>query len=101
MLKTWTIQRAATIGIATGIAAVLTVSGIAIWPEGLLRLYVALLAVTIFCGVSILWITASDIRDRGTSGRMRPIRAFDIAVGLALLIPAAYGLRLIWPELNL
>lgn len=101
MLKTWTIQRAATIGIATGIAAVLTVSGIEIWPEGLLRLYVALLAVTIFCGVSILWITASDIRYRGTSGRMRPIRAFDIAVGLALLIPAAYGLRLIWPELNL
>jgi len=101
MLKAWTIARATTIGIATGIAAVLTISAIELWPEGLLYAYVALLAVTIFCGVSILWITASDIRDRGTSGRMRPIRAFDIAVGLVLLIPAAYGMRLIWPELGL
>ena len=100
MLKRWTIQRAATTGIAAGIAAVLTVSAIGIWPEGLLPAYVALLVVTIFCGVSILWITASDIRDRGTSGRMRPIRTFDIAIGLALLIPAAYGMRLIWPELG-
>ncbi|MBX3561502.1 MAG: hypothetical protein KF780_06770 [Sphingomonas sp.] len=101
MLKRWTIQRAATVGIATGIAALLAISAIEIWPEGLLYAYVALLAVTIFCGVSILWITASDIRMRGTSGRMRPIRGFDIAIGLALLIPAAWGLRLIWPELNL
>ncbi len=89
------------IGIATGILAVLIISAIEIWPQGLLYLYVALLAVTIFCGVSILWITASDIRDRGTRGRMRTIRTFDIAIGLALLIPAAYGMRLIWPELNL
>lgn len=101
MLKRWTISRATTIGIGTGLAAVLAISAIEIWPEGLLPLYVALLAVTIFCGVSVLWITASDIRDRGTSGRMRPIRTFDIAVGLALLIPAAYGMRLIWPELGL
>lgn len=101
MLKRWTIQRAATLGIASGIAALLTISAIEIWPDGLLRAYVALLAFTIFCGVSILWITASDIRDRGTSGRMRPIRGFDIAIGLALLVPAAYGLRLIWPALGL
>ncbi len=101
MLKRWTISRATTIGIATGLAALLAISAIEIWPEGLLPLYVALLAVTIFCGVSVLWITASDIRDRGTSGRMRPIRTFDIAVGLALLIPAAWGMRLIWPELGL
>lgn len=101
MLKAWTISRATMIGIGTGIAAVLTISAIELWPEGLLYLYVALLAVTIFCGVSILWITASDIRDRGTRGRMRTIRTFDIAIGLALLIPAGYGMRLIWPELNL
>ena len=99
LLKRWTIQRAATFGIAAGIAAVLAISAIELWPEGLLPAYVALLVFTIFCGVSILWITASDIRDRGTSGRMRPIRGFDIAIGLALLIPAAWGLRLIWPEL--
>ena len=58
-------------------------------------------ALTAFCGISILWITASDMRTRGTSGRMRPIRGFDLALGFVLLIPALYGLWLIAPELGL
>ncbi|HET9427197.1 MAG TPA: hypothetical protein VFO69_02450, partial [Allosphingosinicella sp.] len=60
-----------------------------------------LLVLTAFCGVSILWITAIDMRTRGTSGRMRPIRGFDLALGFALLVPAVYGLSLIAPEFGL
>jgi hypothetical protein len=32
---------------------------------------------------------------------MRPIRTFDVIAGLALLLPSAYALWLIWPELGL
>lgn len=98
-LKLWTIQRATTLGIAAGLAAVLVAAAIGNWPTGLLYLYAGLLGITAFCGASILWITAIDMRTRGTSGRMRPIRGFDVAIALALLLPALYGLSLVWPEL--
>ena len=94
-------QRAAGIGIAAGIAALLLAAAIESWPEGLFYPYVGLLALTAFCGASILWITAFDMRARGTSGRMRPIRGFDSALGLVLLVPSLYGLWLIAPELGL
>ena len=42
------------------------------------------------------------MRTRGRGGRMRPIRAFDIADRASLLIlPALYALRAIWTELGL
>ena len=94
-------QRATGTGAVAGLAALLVASVIQAWPEGLLYPYAALLALTAFCGVSILWITASDMRSRGTSGRMRPIRGFDLALGFVLLIPALYGLWLIAPEIGL
>ena len=101
MLKSWTMQRAAGVGMACGIAAVLIAAAIGAWPEALLYPYAVLLGMTALCGASILWITATDVRNRGRGGRMRPIRAFDIAIGLVLLVPALYALRLIWPELDL
>ncbi len=94
-------QRATGTGAVAGLAALLVATVIQAWPEGLLYPYAALLALTAFCGVSILWITASDMRSRGTSGRMRPIRGFDLALGFVLLIPALYGLWLIAPEIGL
>ncbi len=97
----WTIQRATVAGIALGLAALLLSAALGSWPGPLLYAYAALLALTIACGLSILLITVQDIRTRGRGGRMRPIRAFDIAMGLVLVLPAAYGLRLIWPELGL
>lgn len=86
----WTISRASIVGIATGIIAILMVSfrdprDVGLYP------YAALLTITAFCGASVLWITAFDMRERGTSGRMRPVRTFDIAIGLALLLPALYA----------
>lgn len=94
-------QRATGTGAVAGLAALLVAAVIQTWPEGLLYPYAALLALTAFCGVSILWITASDMRTRGTSGRMRPIRGFDLALGFVLLVPAIYGLWLIAPEIGL
>ena len=100
-LKRWTIQRATGIGVVAGLAALLLAAAIRAWPDGIFYPYAALLVMTAFCGVSILFITATDMRSRGTSGRMRPIRGFDLAIGLALLLPALYGLWLIGPELGL
>ena len=86
----WTISRASMLGIVTGVVAVLMVSfrdprDVGLYP------YAALVALTAFCGASVLWITAFDMRERGTSGRMRPVRTFDIAIGLALLAPSLYA----------
>lgn len=101
MLAFWTIQRATVIGIAAGLAALLLSAMSESWHEPLLGVYSGLLAFTALCGASILWITFLDIRNRGRGGRMRPIRIFDLAAGLALVLPSAYALWLIWPELGL
>ena len=97
----WTIQRATVTGIALGLSALLLAAMLGTWPGRLLLVYAGLLALTIGCGLSILFITMQDIRTRGRGGRMRPIRAFDLAMGVVLVLPAAYGLWLIWPELRL
>ena len=100
-LAFWTIQRATAIGILAGLAA-LVLSGLdRSWEQPLLGLYAGLLAFTAFCGLSILWITVLDIRNRGRGGRMRPIRTFDLAAAAVLLLPSTYALWLVWPELGL
>jgi hypothetical protein len=100
-LSFWTIPRASGVGILCGIAAILIAGMFNTSADGLLYPYAALLAVTALCGASILWITAFDMRSRGTSGRMRPIRGFDAALGLGLLAPSLYALSLVWPSLGL
>jgi hypothetical protein len=101
ILKHWTIQRAEGIGIIAGLAAILVAGLFGTVREGLLYPYAILLALTALCGASVLWITVFDMRARGTSGRMRPIRGFDAALGLALLAPSLYALSLVWPDLGL
>jgi hypothetical protein len=101
VLASWTIQRATVSGIAAGLAALLLSGLERSWDQPLLGIYAGLLAFTAFCGASILWITMLDIRNRGRGGRMRPIRAFDVAAALALALPSAYALWRIWPELGL
>jgi hypothetical protein len=95
----WTIQRATVAGIVLGLSALLLAALLGSWPGPLLLVYAALLALTIGCGLSILLITLQDIKTRGRGGRMRPIRAFDIAMGLVLVLPASYGLWQAWPAL--
>lgn len=86
----WTISRASILGIVSGIIAMLLASFRDPREFGLYP-YATLLVLTAFCGASVLWITAFDMRDRGTSGRMRPVRTFDIVIGLALLAPSLYA----------
>jgi len=95
----WTIQRASAVGIGCGILALLVVGLFGEEVRWLFDAYALLLALTVFCGASVLWITAFDMRRRGTSHLMRPIRGFDVAVGIVLLGLGAYGLRLAWPAL--
>lgn len=99
-LSAWTAQRLTVAGIATGLCALLISAMLGSLPEGSLYLYAGLLGLTILCGVSILLITVRDIRTRGRGARMRPIRAFDMAAGLLLILPAGYALRAIWAELG-
>ena len=101
LLSGWTIQRATGVGIVCGLAAILIAGIFSLSRDGLLYPYAGLLAATALCGASILWITAFDMRARGTSGRMRPIRGFDAAVGLGLLLPSLYALSLVWADLGL
>jgi hypothetical protein len=100
MLAFWTIQRAMAVGIVAGLSALIVSALISGWPGALLDAYAGLLAFTAFCGASILWITLIDVRNRGRGGRMRPIRAFDIAAALLLILPSLYALSLVWPELH-
>ena len=95
----WTIGRSSAVGIACGLAALLMAALPGEAAPVVRGVYAALLLATALCGASILWITLLDMRSRGTSGRMRPIRAFDGAVGLGLLAPSVYALWLAWPHL--
>ena len=97
----WTIPRATGIGIVCGFASLMMSGLLNLASRAMLYSYTALLAFTALCGASILWITLFDMRARGTSGRMRPIRGFDTAIGLALLLPSIYALSRVWPELGL
>jgi hypothetical protein len=95
MVHAWRIQRATGFGVAGGLVALMLAWTSEIWPDLLFYPYAAMLAFTAFCGASILWISGFDMRWRGTSERMRPIRAFDLVVGAALLLPSLYGLWMI------
>jgi hypothetical protein len=101
MFAFWTIQRATVTGIAAGLFALIVSAMTGSWPGPLLYTYAGLLGFTALCGASILWITLIDVRTRGRGGRMRPIRAFDVAAGLMLVLPALYALKTVWPELGL
>ena len=88
MIRRWTISR------ATGWGAAFALCTILLWLvyptfEALRPAYIAALAATGFCGLSILWITLSDMVHKPTRGnRMAPIRAFDAAVALLLAVPS-------------
>ena len=101
MIRRWTVQRASGLGIVVGLIAAVTAAVYGSWPEGILYPYSMLLALTAFCGASILWITMVDMRTHARGGRVRPIRAFDVAIGLVLVLPSIYALRRLWPEFGI
>ncbi len=98
-LSGWTIQRATIVGFGFGLAAFLLSN----FAEGrAMRLvYAGLLILTIACGATILMILLRDVHARQRGDRVRPIRIFDLTMGLLLVLPAGYGLVRVWPYLGL
>lgn len=85
-------------GIAFGLAALI----LANWAEAsLFYPYAALVLLAFLCGASILWIIYRDVRARERGRQVRPIRMFDVAMGLAIAGPSAFALWKLWPALGL
>ncbi len=93
MLGWWTIGRATGTGISAGLVCLVLWPIYAAYQERVLWPFVAALAIAAVCGVSILAMTAADMLIRRRGQRVRPIRAFDIAVGLLLAGPALVELH--------
>ncbi len=55
--------------------------------------FVIALFVTAFSGLSMLVITSMDLLTTERGSRLRPVRAFDIALGLILAVPSATTLK--------
>ncbi len=93
MLSAWTIPRATGIGVTAGLAALLLWPVYAAYQERALWAFIAALGVAALCGLSILLITAGDmvLHRRGRS--MRPVRAFDVLLGLLLAVPSLIQLE--------
>ena len=93
MLRWWTIGRATGLGVSAGLAALVLWPLYAALQERVLWAFLAALAVAAICGVSILLITLLDaaLKPRGRS--LRPIRAFDVVVGLLLAVPSLIQLN--------
>jgi drug/metabolite transporter (DMT)-like permease len=87
-LKAWTIGRATGLGVMAGLLALV------LWPvyasvqERVLVPFIAVLLVTAFCGLSILGISLVDAVRNQRGGSVRPLRIFDVAVGLLLAGPS-------------
>jgi len=93
VLSAWTVPRATGVGVTAGLAALLLWPVYAAYQERALWGFIAALAVAAFCGLSILLITAGDmvLHRRGQS--MRPVRAFDVLLGLLLAVPSLIQLE--------
>jgi drug/metabolite transporter (DMT)-like permease len=97
MLSAWTISRATGVGVTAGVAALILWPVYAAYQERVLWAFIATLAVAAFCGISILAITAADMLLRQRGERLRPVRAFDLVIGLALAVPSLIQLQALLP----
>jgi drug/metabolite transporter (DMT)-like permease len=93
MLGFWTIPRASGIGVVAGLASILLWQAYAAWQEPVRTAYLVALAVTLLCGATVLLLTAADMMFHRRRGRrIRPVRAFDIVLGLLLTLPTIVAL---------
>ena len=88
----WTARRAAGPGLVAGLVAFVLWPAFASYPRAVFLPFVITLALTSFCGLSILVLTAADFRNNQRGRRVRPIRAFDVVFGLMLAIPSTFEL---------
>lgn len=88
----WTLKQATRIGLLAGLAALL------VWPvyavmQGVAGPpFIVALAVTAFCGLSILLMTVIDLVTVTRDRRILPARVFDLAFGALLALPSAAAL---------
>ncbi len=99
MLRWWNIRQATGIGVTAGLAALVLWPLYASWQEALLWPFAAALAVTAFCGLSILILTLKDIYTRTRGTLMQRIRIFDAVLGLLLTVPSLMELETLAPQL--
>lgn len=97
MLKGWTIGRATGIGLTAGLIALVLWPVYAAYQERVLWPFIAALGVAAICGLSILLMTGLDIILRKRGQRVRPVRAFDVIIGLGLSVPALLQLNALLP----
>ncbi|WP_324750450.1 hypothetical protein SH591_02935 [Sphingomonas sp. LY54] len=98
MTGLWTLRRATGIGVAAGLAALVLWPVYAAWQEAVRLPYVAALALSAFCGLSILAFTAIDlVQHRKRGRRLRPIRVFDLVLALLLAVPPLLVLEALRP----
>lgn len=99
-MKQPTVPRATALGAGAGLAAIAMWLAMALAPRGFVVPYVAALLVTALCGAYILIATLYDtMRNPRRGVRIRPIRFFDVAVGLLLLLPSLWALTPFLPAL--
>jgi hypothetical protein len=95
----WTANRLAGIGLIAGLVALFLWPLYGEWPQVIGWPFMAALAVAAACGIVLLWITMRDIQHRsGRGSRLKPIRAFDVILGLLLSVPSLVELRAIVPD---
>ncbi|MDB5713615.1 MAG: hypothetical protein JWO15_1012 [Sphingomonadales bacterium] len=97
-LSFWTIKRATGSGAVAAGAALLLLAVYAIFEGGVSEKIAVIplglaLAVTAFCGLSILVMTLIDVRNHRRGQRVRAVRTFDVAFGLLLAMPSIVELR--------
>ena len=92
-LDFWDAGRATGTGVVAGLAALILWPIYAAYQEAVLWLFVAVLAVTAFCGLSLLIITLKDMYSRTRGKLMQRIRIFDIVLGLILAVPSVVQLE--------
>ena len=99
-MRALTVPKAITAGLSCGAASILLWFALLIWPRWFVLPYVAALSATAAAGLYILFATWVDSQRRPRRGaRIKPIRGFDIAVGLLLAIVSIWALRPFLPAL--
>jgi hypothetical protein len=88
----WTLARAVRLGLIAGLIALLLWPVHVISPDRVRVAFIAALAVTAACGVSILFMSIADLLTVTRDRRILPARLFDVALGLGLTIPPVLAL---------
>jgi hypothetical protein len=98
-LATWTTNQLSGIGLLAGLVAVMLWLFYGRWPHIVGWPFIAALGIAAACGILMLAITLRDLKYRsGRGSRLKPIRAFDVIVGLLLAVPSIVELQAILPE---